>query len=873
MSKVVLPPITGGYNLSRINQNFQEVADALNEGALWRDNPAGEPNEMKNVLDMNGNRIYNLPDPVLDHEAVPKGWLEDHIQGGPYKKNLRVEDVNVPALPNAVFRANKLLSFDAQGMPQVQFPSADSATQLRIDLSQGDGAGLIGYKQEGNNAIVYDLLSKVRENFSIQDYTQINDESVNTQLAFTQLETDHKGSHVDLLGRIFLVDSIPVNNDYYNGKFKIGTTYYDLNISPRLTPFHAPNATLREVEPKRRIYRGLNVGFVPLQNSSKWVTFWREASGHGVEDGTAIVAANTDDTMNTLTDHRVIYRVSTADSRNFSSGRMGAGRIGICIARPQESGSYLNPVFIYNDNSNVGTWTSVDMPASGNRDFHGEIYPWPASAGGHDTLGYITYAYRPSAEGGGIVAYRTVSNGASWSETTESVLPTVAFPNLSEMAVVRVRNENKWVMMIRTSSGGNMAISTSTNMVNWTPVQDSGLLLKGNPPAGMYADGKIWCLSFSRRNQEIIPEFGNCVVISGANADILFSSQGSVGFKGWTVVAPARAWPTGYVNIQQVRGRYYGFLTLAEEQPGNSRGRTAFLGLLSGDPIQSSNTNQALEDIPNKNYVWNGEFTDWSAGTTFNTFATRALTAPGFTFSRASFAAGAEVSRINGDKSRYALRVRRLDGDSGLQMMNLTHTFTQDDSIPFRNQVVTISFRARAGAGFSAANGFLAVQLRQTNNSAEQTITSSSGLFSTGDAPVDTSGSGRNLDGLWRDFNIVLQNVALDTTQLSLRIGYTPVGTATNDYFDIERLKIEIGRGATPFVHQDLPTVSQYTKRFYQSKTVQTENGSRHIPLQTMHKVPTVTASVGTAASITVDGFELSHSAASASNIVASAWL
>ena len=59
MSKIDLDPITSGYNLSKINSNFQRVEDELNNKVLYRDSPAGEPNSMSSNLDMNGRAILN----------------------------------------------------------------------------------------------------------------------------------------------------------------------------------------------------------------------------------------------------------------------------------------------------------------------------------------------------------------------------------------------------------------------------------------------------------------------------------------------------------------------------------------------------------------------------------------------------------------------------------------------------------------------------------------------------------------------------------------------------------------------------------------------------------------------------------------------
>lgn len=100
MSKIELPAITSGYNLSAINSNFQKVEDELNNKVLYREVSIGEPNHMDSDLDMNGNRIINLPDAISPSEPVT---------------------------------LSQLISVD----------SGDSL-QLKTDLASPGGAGLIG---------------------------------------------------------------------------------------------------------------------------------------------------------------------------------------------------------------------------------------------------------------------------------------------------------------------------------------------------------------------------------------------------------------------------------------------------------------------------------------------------------------------------------------------------------------------------------------------------------------------------------------------------------------------------------------------------------------------------------------------------------
>lgn len=70
--KIVLQPVSGGYSLTAINRNFEEISDALNEKVLYRDAPQGSANELKTALDANQQRIINLPAPIEPTEPVRK---------------------------------------------------------------------------------------------------------------------------------------------------------------------------------------------------------------------------------------------------------------------------------------------------------------------------------------------------------------------------------------------------------------------------------------------------------------------------------------------------------------------------------------------------------------------------------------------------------------------------------------------------------------------------------------------------------------------------------------------------------------------------------------------------------------------------------
>lgn len=60
MAKITISDVDAGFNLaSSINARFQQIQDELNNKVLYRDNPAGEPNQLTGDVDLNNNDILN----------------------------------------------------------------------------------------------------------------------------------------------------------------------------------------------------------------------------------------------------------------------------------------------------------------------------------------------------------------------------------------------------------------------------------------------------------------------------------------------------------------------------------------------------------------------------------------------------------------------------------------------------------------------------------------------------------------------------------------------------------------------------------------------------------------------------------------------
>tara|TARA_R110002124_G_scaffold39997_1_gene125771 strand:+ start:173 stop:826 length:654 start_codon:yes stop_codon:yes gene_type:complete len=67
MAKILLPDIASQFaSQEALNDRFNEIERQFNDNVLYRDNPASEPNEMRNDLDMNLNDIINIQSLIVD---------------------------------------------------------------------------------------------------------------------------------------------------------------------------------------------------------------------------------------------------------------------------------------------------------------------------------------------------------------------------------------------------------------------------------------------------------------------------------------------------------------------------------------------------------------------------------------------------------------------------------------------------------------------------------------------------------------------------------------------------------------------------------------------------------------------------------------
>lgn len=143
---IELDDIASGYNLSKINTNFQKIENEFNNNVLRRNGlDANEDNTMQNNLDMNSHAILNaITDPNDDGSLVSMAEFKRAVRA-PHGETLVDLDL-------AADRSSKLLGFDSAGQPvTVNAGAIPSALALMLaSHSAGEGASMVGLSPYGN---------------------------------------------------------------------------------------------------------------------------------------------------------------------------------------------------------------------------------------------------------------------------------------------------------------------------------------------------------------------------------------------------------------------------------------------------------------------------------------------------------------------------------------------------------------------------------------------------------------------------------------------------------------------------------------------------------------------------------------------------
>lgn len=273
-----------------------------------------------------------------------------------------------------------------------------------------------------------------------------------------------------------------------------------------------------------------------------------------------------------------------------------------------------------------------------------------------------------------------------------------------------------------------------------------------------------------------------------------------------------------------------------------------------------------------KNYVDNGGFTIWQRGTSFAASGTAAYTADRWETYQVT--GPHTVSRQTGGNSQYCIRVARDAAATNVNIIYLDQSKESDDVRHLAGAQVTLSFRARSGANFSAASAHLVSRISTGTGTDENRLTAGY----TGGVDQEQN------NVLTTSFQTFTHTVTLaaGAAEVSVSFYFTPVGTAgAADYVEIEQVKLERGETATAFEHESIADTLARCQRYYQntsfySAVTQKRRGSagatgaeyhwvefpapmRTTATVTLSSITNTNTTGGAAASPAHHGFEFNH--------------
>lgn len=312
--------------------------------------------------------------------------------------------------------------------------------------------------------------------------------------------------------------------------------------------------TIRELYPEREILTQNHLGMesYTFVLPSKWVIVWREAEKHGIGWNDRIRAADSTDGGITLTNFRTViagYGYGAA----MGGGVMANGRISLLMFH---SGNLTK--FIFSDDGGA-SWQIRAVGTSNGFAYYDRFEPYPFG-GSSAFIAFGTYA---DNVGQNVKYLLTLDNGNTWTEGT--ALSVAAGDDVDEPTVTKLPGQNKWLMMIRRhhAMGLTAYASTSTNLINWTPVKDTGIRLSRNPHQIITIGDSVLWFMFNRLDEDVL-------VIGFPRDSILYQlvdlttintifNNGGTGWPGWKFLVRVPNYSAGYLHlVPDGQGSYVG---------------------------------------------------------------------------------------------------------------------------------------------------------------------------------------------------------------------------------------------------------------------------------------------------------------------------
>jgi chemotaxis protein histidine kinase CheA len=187
--KITLDDVASGYNLSKINENFQKIEDVLNDEVLFRYVAPGEPNALSVDIDADGKTIYNVPSPTEDSHVANRGYVDGLIDVS--TANTEAAET---AASNALASSNSASSSAATATQKANEASASAASALtsanNASASAGTASAYANSAADSADSADSTLVLVQQERLdAIADVTAIKDVAVDAVSTVTGIQT------------------------------------------------------------------------------------------------------------------------------------------------------------------------------------------------------------------------------------------------------------------------------------------------------------------------------------------------------------------------------------------------------------------------------------------------------------------------------------------------------------------------------------------------------------------------------------------------------------------------------------------------------------------------------------------------------------
>jgi len=204
MAKIILDDVASGYNLNKINVNFDKIEAALNNQVLYRDNPKGTINTIKNDLDLDGNDLLNVGYLTIDNldvkgTATLNGINFDSINSALIWRGTWNSATSYGISDGVSYNGSSFIAL----VPNTNVTPVEGVTWGLLaekgDLGPAAGsADLISYLPAGTGAVATTVQDKLRERVSVLDFeadpTGQTDSTAAFQKAFNHAATTSSSS-------------------------------------------------------------------------------------------------------------------------------------------------------------------------------------------------------------------------------------------------------------------------------------------------------------------------------------------------------------------------------------------------------------------------------------------------------------------------------------------------------------------------------------------------------------------------------------------------------------------------------------------------------------------------------------------------------